>query len=72
MSIFYPAEVTDQKLGYKWLKTRDYAGRMNDTIKKDNRPTKRNKYTPKLFFQVVCTQFYKFSMNIYEKAFLKD
>jgi hypothetical protein len=35
-SIFYPATITPKdKLGVRWNKVKDYAGRMNDTAKKD-------------------------------------
>lgn len=56
MSIYYPAEITKEKIGFRWLKADDYANRMNDTVKKDiNGITTRNKYTPKFFFTVVSS-----------------
>lgn len=54
------------------MKTHDYASRMNDTVKKDNRPSARNRFAPKLFFSVVSSQFYKFTMNLYDKAAVRQ
>jgi len=71
MSIFYPASVKNDKLGFPWLKCSDYPSRMNDTAKKDVK-RKRNKGTPYFFFQVVATQFYRLKMYVYEGACIKQ
>ena len=70
MSIFYPAEPTSSKVGFPWLKCKDYSSRMNDTAKKDVK-RKRNTATPHFFFQVVSTQFYRMKMFVYERAYIK-
>jgi hypothetical protein len=42
LSIFYPASIkSSDKIGFKWLKCKDYGGRMNDTAKKDVRRKRR-------------------------------
>lgn len=68
MAIYYPADPSDckhRKLGFKWMKVKDYAKRMDDTAKKDVR---RKRRIPYLFFRIVVSQFYKFYMYVYEGA----
>jgi len=68
MAIYYPTSLKDCskcKKGFKWLKVKDYAKKMDDTAKKDVR---RNRRIPYLFFRIVVSQFYKFMINVYENA----
>ncbi|CAD8170126.1 unnamed protein product [Paramecium octaurelia] len=68
MAIYYPASIEDckkRKKGFKWLKVKDYAKKMDDTAKKDVR---RKRRVPYLFFKIVVSQFYKFMINVYENA----
>lgn len=55
LAIYYPADEEDtkfRKIGFPWLKVKDYASRMDDTAKKDLR---RKRRVPYLFFKIVVT-----------------